>query len=52
MYYNDSIPTVDALSKRSTVITLREFLENLEKEGVPVNWDSAVFREYLREKYE
>jgi predicted HTH domain antitoxin len=33
-------------------ISLREFLETLEKEGVPVNWDSAVFREYLREKYE
>jgi len=32
-------------------IPLREFLEMLEREGVPINWDSEVFREYLREKY-
>lgn len=30
---------------------LREFLEMLEREGVPVNWDSEVVREYLRARY-
>jgi len=32
-------------------ISLREFLEILEKEGVPVNWDSESIREYLKAKY-
>lgn len=32
-------------------ISLREFLEMLEREGVPVNWDSKVFKEYMKEKY-
>ena len=32
-------------------IPLREFLEMLEREGVPINWDSEVFREYMRKKY-
>ena len=30
---------------------LREFLEMLEREGVPVNWDSEVVREYLKARY-
>jgi predicted HTH domain antitoxin len=32
-------------------ISLREFLELLEKESVAVNWDSAGVKEYLRAKY-
>jgi len=32
-------------------ISLREFLEILEREGVPVNWDSESIREYLKAKY-
>jgi len=32
-------------------ISLREFLEILEKEGVPVNWDSEGIREYLKARY-
>ena len=30
---------------------LREFLEMLEREGIPVNWDSGVVKDYLRAKY-
>jgi len=32
-------------------ISLREFLEILEREGVPVNWDSESIREYVKAKY-
>jgi len=32
-------------------IPLREFLETLEREGVPVNWDSESVREYLKARY-
>lgn len=32
-------------------IPLREFLEMLEREGVPVNWDSEIVKEYLRTRY-
>jgi predicted HTH domain antitoxin len=32
-------------------ISLREFLEMLEGEGVPVNWDSEGVREYLKARY-
>jgi predicted HTH domain antitoxin len=32
-------------------VRLREFLELLEREGVPVNWDSESVREYLKAKY-
>ena len=32
-------------------VPLREFLEMLEREGVPINWDSEVFNEYLKERY-
>ncbi|MBO3754648.1 MAG: UPF0175 family protein [Candidatus Brockarchaeota archaeon] len=32
-------------------VSLREFLEVLEREGVPVNWDSDGIREYLKAKY-
>lgn len=32
-------------------VSLREFLEVLEREGVPVNWDSQGIREYLKAKY-
>ncbi|MEM2971241.1 MAG: UPF0175 family protein [Candidatus Bathyarchaeia archaeon] len=32
-------------------VSLREFLEILEDEGVPVNWDSESIREYLKAKY-
>lgn len=32
-------------------ISLREFLELLEQECVPVNWDSASIKEYLKTKY-
>lgn len=33
-------------------VPLREFLERLEKEGVPVNWDSESVKEYLKARYE
>ena len=32
-------------------ISLREFLEMLEREGVPVNWDSESVKEYLKARY-
>jgi len=32
-------------------ISLREFIEVLEKEGTPVNWDSAVIKDYLKARY-
>ncbi|MEM3088091.1 MAG: UPF0175 family protein [Candidatus Bathyarchaeia archaeon] len=32
-------------------VSLREFLEILEREGVPVNWDSEGIHEYLKGKY-
>ncbi|MBT0160998.1 hypothetical protein G4O51_13555, partial [Candidatus Bathyarchaeota archaeon A05DMB-2] len=32
-------------------VSLREFLEILEREGVSVNWDSEDIREYLKAKY-
>ncbi|MEA2090552.1 MAG: UPF0175 family protein [Thermoproteota archaeon] len=32
-------------------ISLREFLEILEREGVSVNWDSESVKEYLRARY-
>lgn len=32
-------------------VSLREFLEILEGEGVSVNWDSEGIREYLKAKY-
>ncbi len=32
-------------------ITLREFLELLEAEGIPVNWDSDSLKRYMQEKY-
>jgi predicted HTH domain antitoxin len=32
-------------------ISLREFLEILEEEGVPVNWDSEGIRKYVKAKY-
>lgn len=32
-------------------VPLREFLEKLEKEGVPVNWDSQSVKEYLKARY-
>ena len=32
-------------------IPLREFLEMLEKEDVPINWDSGSVKEYLKMKY-
>ena len=32
-------------------ITLREFLELLEAEGIPVNWDSSSVKRYMKEKY-
>jgi len=32
-------------------VSLREFLEMLEKEGVPINWDSGSIKEYLKAKY-
>lgn len=31
-------------------VSLREFLEILEKAGVPVNWDIEGIREYMRDK--
>lgn len=32
-------------------VPLREFLDILEREGVPVNWDSREVKEYLRARY-
>jgi len=32
-------------------VSLREFLELLEREGVSVNWDSECIREYVKAKY-
>jgi len=32
-------------------VSLREFLEMLEKQGVPVNWDSEIVQEYMKSKY-
>jgi len=32
-------------------ISLREFLELLEREGVSVNWDSEGIRAYVKAKY-
>ena len=32
-------------------VSLREFLEILEREGIPVNWDSEGIRQYLKVKY-
>jgi predicted HTH domain antitoxin len=32
-------------------ITLREFLEQLEAQGIPVNWDSSSVKRYMKEKY-
>jgi len=32
-------------------VSLREFLEMLEKEGVPFNWDSEGVRDYLKARY-
>lgn len=33
-------------------VSLREFLELLERECVAVNWDSESIKDYLRTKYE
>lgn len=32
-------------------IPLREFLEILEREDIPVNWDSESIKEYLKTRY-
>jgi len=32
-------------------IPLREFLEILEREKIPVNWDSENIKEYLKTRY-
>ncbi len=32
-------------------ITLREFLELLEEECIPINWDSGSIKRYMKEKY-
>jgi predicted HTH domain antitoxin len=32
-------------------MSLREFLSLLEKQGVPVNWDSNLVREYMTKHY-
>ena len=32
-------------------VPLRQFLEILEVEGVPVNWDSESIKEYLKARY-
>jgi predicted HTH domain antitoxin len=32
-------------------VSLREFLETLEREGVPVNWDQESVKEYLKARY-
>jgi len=32
-------------------VPLRQFLEILETEGVPLNWDSESIKEYLKARY-
>ena len=32
-------------------MSLREFLNLLEKDGIPVNWDSDVIQEYMTKHY-
>ena len=32
-------------------MSLREFLDLLEKDGTPVNWDSNLIHEYMMEHY-
>lgn len=32
-------------------VSLREFLEMLEREGIPVNWDSESVKSYMRSRY-
>jgi predicted HTH domain antitoxin len=32
-------------------VSLREFLEMLEVEGVPVNWDAESVKSYMRSRY-
>ena len=32
-------------------IPLRKFLEMLELDGVPVNWDSKIVEDYLKKRY-
>jgi predicted HTH domain antitoxin len=32
-------------------VSLREFMEFLERERVPINWDSDGIKEYLKSKY-
>jgi predicted HTH domain antitoxin len=32
-------------------ITLREFLDLLETEGIPLNWDTDSIQQYMHEKY-
>jgi predicted HTH domain antitoxin len=32
-------------------VPLREFLETLEREGVPVSWDQESVKEYLKARY-
>ena len=32
-------------------ISLREFFEQLEQENIPVSWDSADVKEYMKTKY-
>jgi predicted HTH domain antitoxin len=32
-------------------VSLREFLEMLEREGIPVNWDSETVKSYMRSRY-
>jgi len=32
-------------------ISLREFLETLERAGTPVNWDSEIVKDYIKTRY-
>lgn len=32
-------------------ISLREFLETLERTGTPVNWDSEIVKDYVKTRY-
>jgi len=32
-------------------IPLRELLELLEREGIPINWDSRMVKEYMKTRY-
>lgn len=32
-------------------ISLREFLETLERAGTPVNWDSEIVKDYVKTRY-